>query len=392
MTPGTRTVWLLALGGFAIGTDTFVVAGVLPSLAEDLEVTLSGAGQVVTVFAVTFGVLAPLIAALTAQVSRKKLLLVALGVFVVANALSTFAPNYGSLLACRVLAAAGAAAYTPAAAGCAAMLVPAEQRARALSIVLGGTTVATVLGVPFATYVGSHTSWRAAFAIVAVAAVLAALALALTMPDVPTPAIADLRTRLRVLGDVRVLGVIATTLLLFLGGFTVYTYIAPALVSGAGVGQDGVVLLLVVFGVAGVVGNMLGGRLTDKIGPFKVLMVALAVFATSLLALPTLIESQLGAAVALTIWGVTAWMCTVPQQYRLFGMVPKVAIVAIGLNSSAVFLGIGLSGATGGLMLHHMSVTQLGYVGGGLVLAALVVALVQQRLMIPAAASDQQPA
>ncbi len=388
MSQGKRAIWLLALGGFAIGTDTFVVAGILPPLADDLGITVPAAGQVVTVYALTFGILAPVVAALTAHVPRRKLLLSALTLFIAANLLSCLAPNYETLLLCRILAAGGAAAYTPAAAGAAATLVPVEQRARALSVVLGGTTVATALGVPVATYVGTSTSWRATFALVAAAAVVAAVALAWTMPRTPLPPVADLRTRLQVLADGRVLGVLATTLLLFLGGFTVYTYVAPAFEVGTGVGRNGIVLLLLVFGIAGVGGNMLGGRLTDEVGPFRVLLAALTALAVTLVALPTLIQSVLGAGVAMAVWGVSAWMCTVPQQYRLFAMVPEVATVAIGLNSAAVFLGIGLSGALGGVALQHVRVTHLGWVGGGLVLAALSVAVVQQ--LVTSRASDRR--
>ncbi|MFC5661510.1 MFS transporter [Kitasatospora misakiensis] len=150
---------LLALGTFAVGTDTMVMAGILGPIADDLGVSVTAAGQLVTVFALGYALLAPPLAALTARWPRRRLLLTALAVFGAANALSALAPSYGTLLATRVLAAAGAALYTPTANAVATTLVTPERRGRALATVLGGMTVATALGVPLGTWIG-RTDWR----------------------------------------------------------------------------------------------------------------------------------------------------------------------------------------------------------------------------------------
>ncbi|MDC7337413.1 MFS transporter [Streptomyces lydicus] len=141
---------LLALGTFAVGTDSMVMAGILGLVARDLDVSVPAAGQIVTVFALSYAVLAPVLATAAARWPRRRLLLTALTVFTVANALSAVAPTYPILLATRVLAAAGAALYTPTANAVATTLVPPERRGRALATVLGGMTVATALGVPWA--------------------------------------------------------------------------------------------------------------------------------------------------------------------------------------------------------------------------------------------------
>lgn len=382
-----RLVTVLALGSFAIGTDTFVVAGVLRRLGSDLHVSLVEAGQLVTVFAVTFGVLAPVLAAVTARVARRTLLLGALALFAAANVGSALAPGFAVLLATRALAAAGAALYTPVAAAAAVTLVVPERRGRALAVVLGGTTAATVLGVPVGTYVGNAVGWQGSFGLVAVLAAIAWAVLAARLPALPTPPIATLQARVAVLADRRVLGVIATTVLLFLGGFTVYTYVGQVVAENTGVTGTGLTWLLVVFGVFGVAGNALGGRLTDRFGPDVVLLGGLLVFAVALLVVPVATRSLPGTVAVLAVWALSAWSLTVPQQHRLVAIAPQAAQVAIGLNSAAVFLGIGAAGAFGGLALAHVAAPELGYVGGAVVLVAWAVASAQVVLARRAARS-----
>ncbi|MBG6106222.1 putative MFS family arabinose efflux permease [Micromonospora vinacea] len=372
-----RRVYLLALGSFAIGTDTFVTAGVLPAISGDLHVSVAAAGQLVTIFAVAFAVFAPLAAALLAGVPRRTLLLAALGLFAAANLLSALAPDFTVLLLTRVLAAAGAAAYTPTAAAGAAALVEPERRGRALAVVLGGITAATVLGVPITAYVGMQLAWRATFLVVAGLAVLALVALAVVLPAVPAPPPAGLRARLAVLAHPQVLLAILTTVLYYVGGFVVYTYLAPALSGGTAVTAAALAGFLLVFGVAGLIGNALGGRLTDRAGAAPVLLGGLAVFAAALLLFPAAIGSVAGTTVVLAVWGVSAWALTVPQQHRLMAFAPGAPAVAIGLNSSATFLGIGLSGLVGGVALDTIAAPSLGYLGGALVVAALGVAALQ---------------
>lgn len=387
-------ILLLALGSFAIGTDTFVVAGVLPEIVRDLNITVDEAGQTVTVFAVTFGVLSPILAALTAKIPRRTLLLISLALFGGANVLSVLAPSFGVLLLTRVLAGAGASMYTPVAAATAAALAPPERRGRALALVLGGTTAATVLGVPVAAFLGSQFGWRVTFGFVAVLAIVALAMLATVLPTVPLAPIPDLGARMRLLVRPDVLAAIATTFLFFVGGFTVYTYIAPALMENAGV-TSALSALLLLFGIAGVIGNWLGGYLTDRLGPAPVLIGGLSIFAASILAFPLLSRSVLGAAVGMVVWAVSAWSLTVPQQHRLMSFAPQAPMVAIGLNSSAVFLGIGVSGVVGALGLQIVAVSELGYIGGFLVLGALVVAMLQfmraSRIAIDAI-SEETPA
>ncbi|MFD7413141.1 MFS transporter [Kitasatospora purpeofusca] len=338
---------LLALGTFAVGTDTMVMAGILGPIAEDLGVTVVAAGQLVTVFALGYALLAPPLAALTARWPRRRLLLTALAVFAAANALSALAPSYGTLLATRVLAAAGAALYTPTANAVATTLVAPERRGRALATVLGGMTVATALGVPLGTWIG-RTDWRLTMWLVTALGAAALAGLALLLRDLPAPAVAPgLRDRLAPLRDRRVLGAASTTLLFFLAFQTVYIYLATAIAPATGGRADRLSLVLLVSGLASVAGSWLGGRLVDRVGVRRVLLVGSTVAAFAFAALPWAGRSMPGALAYAVVTPLAGWAVSVALPHRLASLDPGNAQLLISLNSSALYLGTAAGGAVG---------------------------------------------
>ncbi|MFD7909054.1 MFS transporter [Kitasatospora sp. NPDC059747] len=360
---------LLALGTFAVGTDSMVVAGILGPVAADLGVSVPAAGQLVTVFALGYALLAPVLAALTARWPRRRLLLAALAVFTAANALSALAPTFGALLATRVLAAAGAALYTPAANAVATALVAPERRGRALATVLGGMTVATALGVPVGTWVGRG-DWRLTMWLVTGLGLAALAGLALLLRTLPAPAApAGLAARLAPLGRPRVLGAAATTLVFFLAFQSVYIYLATAL-SGATGGDAGrLSTVLAVTGAASVAGSWLGGRLVDRVGVRRVLLTGSLVAAGSFAALPWLGRSMAGALVYAVVTPLAGWAVSVALPHRMASLDPGGAPLLISLNSSALYLGTAAGGVAGSWAI--------GVLGGRFFpLAAAVLALV----------------
>ncbi|MEV7780049.1 MFS transporter [Kitasatospora sp. NPDC088351] len=338
---------LLALGTFAMGTDSMVIAGILGPVAGDLGVSVPAAGQLVTVFALAYALLAPLLAALTARWPRRRLLLSALAVFTAANALSALAPGYGFLLATRVLAAAGAALYTPTANAVATTLVGPERRGRALATVLGGMTVATALGVPLGTWVG-RSDWRLTMWLVTALGAAAFAGLALLLRGLPAPAAAPgLRARLAPLGERRVLGAAATTLVFFLAFQSVYIYLATAVAPATGGRSERLSLVLLVSGLASVAGSWLGGRLVDRIGVRRVLLWGSTVAAAAFTALPWASASMPGALTYAAVTPLAGWAVSVALPHRLASIDPANAPLLISLNSSALYLGTAAGGAAG---------------------------------------------
>ncbi|MFJ9697324.1 MFS transporter [Kitasatospora sp. NPDC101183] len=339
---------LLALGTFAVGTDSMVVAGILSPIAADLGVSVTSAGQLVTVFALAYALLAPPLAALTARLPRRRLLLSALAVFTLANALSALAPTFGLLLATRVLAAAGAALYTPNANAVATTLVAPERRGRALATVLGGMTVATALGVPLGTWVGRG-DWRMTMWLVTALGLIAWAGLAALLRDLPTPVGAPptLRERLAPLKDRRVLGAGLTTLVFFLAFQSVYIYLATAVHGATGGDAGRLSLVMLTTGLASVAGSWLGGRLVDRAGVRPVLIVGSAVAAAAFTALPWLGRSMPGALVYAVVVPLAGWAVSIALPHRLASLDPANAPLLISLNSSALYLGTAAGGAAG---------------------------------------------
>lgn len=370
---------LLALGTFAVGTDSMVTAGILGLVARDLDISVPAAGQMVTVFALSYAVLAPLLATAAARWPRRRVLLTALTVFTVANALSAVAPNYPALLATRVLAAAGAALYTPTANAVATSLVPPERRGRALATVLGGMTVATALGVPLGTYLG-RTDWRLTMWLVVALGAAAFLGLALLLRGLPAPTAApDLRTRLAPLRDRRVLGAATTTLVFFVAINSVYIYLGTAVRPATGGDTGRLSLIMLVSGIASVAGNWLGGRAVDRLGVRIVLLTGSGAAAAIFLFLPWASTTMTGALIYAALAPLAGWAVAVALPHRLASLDPPNAPLLISLNSSALYLGVAAAGGVGSLALTVLGTHWFPLVSTALALVALTLSAVTTR-------------
>ncbi|MER7753306.1 MFS transporter [Kitasatospora sp. NPDC097643] len=366
---------VLALGAFAIGTDTFVVAGVLPEVAGDLKADYADVGWVSTLFALTYAVFAPVLGALTGRLERRTVLVISLLGFTAGNVASALAPGLGLLLLARVFTAASAAMYIPAASACAGALSAPERRGRALAVVLGGLSAATVVGVPFGTWLAADLEWRATFWLVAGLGLLCAGAVAFGLPEVRLPAAPGLAARLAPARDARVLFTVLTTLLFMTGGYLVLTYIGAVLAPATDGNGTTLALLLLVFGVTAVAGTTLGGRATDRWGPVPVLVGSVAGLAVVLAVLPLTRDRLVPAAVTMAVWGLAAMATQPPQQHRLFAIAPTSGPLLLSLNSSATFAGISLGGFLGGRVIDHGgadALDTLGLVGAALAALALV--------------------
>ncbi len=366
-------IMVLAVGTFALGTDVQVIAGILPTIAHDVAVPVATSGLLVTGFALTYALGAPMLGTLTGSMARRPLLIGSLGVFVGANVLAAVAMNFGVLVLARILAAGGAALYTPTASAVAAALAPAEQRGRALALVLGGVTVAAVLGVPIGTLVGTLVGWRMTFVLVAILGALAAFGILLCLPVVATPPPIRLWARLALFQQPRIVVTLGLTILSLMGTFTVYTYLALLFQHITHLGGTGISSLFLVFGGASVVGNVFGGYGADHWGPVRTLMISLASAGIALVVLPLATISVFGATATLIVWGAAAWMFTAPQQHRLLALAPESPAVILSLNASASYIGMGSGAAIGGLVLHAASLSALGWTGGLCEVLALIV-------------------
>ena len=346
-----RPVAVLAVGSFAMGTDSFVLAGILPNIAGGLHVSTAAAGQTITVFALTYALTAPLLAGITGALPRKPLMLAALVLFVLAN-LASAAPTLALLLVARVAAGLGAALYTPNASAAAAALVSPARRGRALAMVLGGLTVGTVLGVPAGTAIGQRISWQASLVFVAVVGLVALLGILATLPSLALPPAVPLRARFALLGNRRVLAIVAVMLLASAASISVYTYVAVVLAHTAHITGTTLAAVLLVWGAGGAVGAFGSGALTDRYGPGRTLLLAITTLTVTLAAL-TVTTSVVVVFVVMAVNGAAAWAVATPNNHRLTALAPALPGVVISLNSSGIYLGQALGAGAGGLLLDH---------------------------------------
>jgi predicted MFS family arabinose efflux permease len=373
-------VAVLATGTFAIGTDGFVVAGILPGIAHGLHATVATTGLVVTAFAVTYAVGAPLLTSATARMERRRLLVVAMTVLAVANLGAAAAPTFGLLMAARVLAAVAGGLYSPVALATAVRLTPDAERGRAVAAVLAGLTVSLVVGVPLGSVLADLGTWRWTFAFVAAVALGVAGGLRLILPPIPAGAVSSLSSRVRLLRRPAVVANLVAALVWITGAFTLYTFVVPVLHAGTGWNEAGISGLLVVYGLAAIAGNTLGGHAADRWGAKPSITIALASLVVTLSALgwaagegpPIGLPVSI---VAVAAWAMAGWSLTPSLAHRLVALTPGAGPEVLSLNTSAIYLGIAAGAAVGGPVLADLGVAQLGYTAAALQLLALAIVI-----------------
>lgn len=381
----TLPAWLMVLFAalVATGTDELVIAGVLPSVAADLNVSVGVAGQLVTAFAVAYALGTPLIAVLTDGFSRRGILLVGLIVFASGNAGAALASGYLVLLAARVVTALAAGVVTSAAFATAAAGAPARRQGRYLSVVTAGMTVALLTGVPAGTWLAGAQGWRATFWLLAGLGICVAVGVAVTAPDVPGGESASLADRLGPLRGLPVVRLVAATFLCGSGGMMFYSYLGPVTAALANGSYQLLSIVLLVVGVVGIGGVVLGGRSTDAWGPRRARQLAIGGHGVALLLVAVFAFSGARSvavfAVLVAVWSVFAWALNPPMQASVLAAAPHAGVTAMALNISALYLGTGVAGVLGGAIVDLAAVSFVPLAGGVLLLIALVSASLRER-------------
>ncbi|MFF3331225.1 MFS transporter [Streptomyces sp. NPDC002888] len=366
----------LAVGAFGIGTTEFVMMGLLPEVADDLHISIPTAGHLVSAYALGVVIGAPLLAAVTARMSRRTVLIGLMALFIAGNALSAFAPDNGWLLAARFLSGLPHGAFFGVGAVVATTMVAPERKARSVSLMFLGLTVANVAGVPVATLMGQHLGWRATFLGVSAIGLAAIAALALLIPrdhSHAAPA-AGLRGELAALRSLPVWLALGTTVAGFGALFAAYSYITPMLTDSAGYADSSVTLLLALFGVGATAGNLLGGRLADHslrgtlLGGLVSLVAVLALF-------PLLMATTWSAALAVILLGTAAFVTGSPLQLMVMEKASAAPSLASSANQAAFNLANAGGAWIGGLALSAgFGTTSPAVAGAGLAVLGLAVA------------------
>lgn len=367
MKPG-HVLFALAIGAFGIGTTEFTPMGLLPVIAEGIDVSIPSAGMLVTAYAVGVMVGAPIMTLLFSRFGKRGALIALMAIFTVGNLLSALAPGYGTLLASRLVTSLNHGAFFGLGAVVAASVVPRDKQASAIATMFMGLTIANIGGVPAATWIGQQVGWRLAFAGTALLGILAMTALWWALPKGERGSVPDVRRELAVIARPNVLLAMATTVLGAGAMFTLYTYVAPVLADLTGASDRFVTLGLVLIGVGFTLGNSLGGRLADWSldGSARLF---LGVLALIMVLMPFVLGSHVGAALALLVWGIFTFAVVPPLQMRVMIAASEAPGLASSINVGAFNLGNAVGAALGGAVIS----LDLGYaavpVAGGMLAA-----------------------
>lgn len=360
-------LYALTVGAFGIGVTEFVIMGLLLEVSRELGVTIAVAGLLISGYALGVTIGAPVLTALTARWPRKHVLVGLMVIFVIGNAACALAPTYGWLMVARVLTALTHGTFFGVGAVVATELVAEDKRASAISIMFTGLTVATVLGVPFGTWLGQHYGWRATFWAVTLVGLVALAVLAALVPrDRTQPEASDWRADLRAIARRPVLLGLLTTVFGYAGVFAVFTYIAPLLTEISGFAGSAVSPILLVFGGGLVAGNLLGGRLADR-DLIRAILGTLAALAIVLAVMTFALDSRIAAIVFTGLLGAAGFATVAPLQMWVLSKAEGAGqSLASSFNIGAFNLGNAIGAWAGGMVIDQ---------GPGLAVVPLTAAL-----------------
>ncbi|MGK0525140.1 MAG: DHA1 family inner membrane transport protein [Pseudomonadales bacterium] len=378
-------LFALTLSAFAIGTTEFVIVGLVPTIAQDLGVTLPSAGLLVSLYALGVAVGAPVLTALTGRWNRKWVLLSLMSLFIIGNVLAWMAPNYASLMTARILTGLAHGVFFSIGSTIATSLVSKDKEASAIAIMFTGLTVALVTGVPLGTFIGQTFGWRATFLTVAALGTIALIGSALLVPkNLKKSEPATLRQQLEVITHPRLLLVYAMTAVGYGGTFTAFTYLTPILEDVSGFAPGMVSLLLLVYGISVATGNIWGGKLADRLGPTSALYIIFAGLAAILFVLTFTAYNPIAAVITLLVWGAFAFGNVPGLQVYVVQLAerytPHSVDVASGLNIAAFNIGIAGGAWLGGHVVEDMGLMNTPWIGGVIVLSALLLTRISSTL------------
>ncbi|MFE4571861.1 MFS transporter [Paenibacillus chitinolyticus] len=372
----TLALLALAISAFAIGTTEFISVGLLPLIAEDLQTSLTTAGLTVSMYALGITLGAPILTSLTSTMTRKTLLLWIMVVFIIGNSLAAGATTIGVLLAARIVSSLAHGVFMSIGSTIAADLVPEHRRASAISIMFTGLTVATITGVPIGTFIGQQWGWRLAFAAIVVVGVVAFIANSVLIPStLPKGVRTTFRDQLKLVTNGRLLLMFVITALGYGGTFVVFTFLSPLLHTVTGFGENTVTLLLLVYGVAIAVGNVIGGKAANR-KPLPALLVMFLLQAVVLFTLAFTAPYKAAGLITIILMGLFAFMNVAGLQVFVLTLakryVPAAVDVASAINIAAFNAGIAIGAYLGGIVTERMGLIHTTWVGGIMVVAAVV--------------------
>lgn len=371
-----RRVYMLTMIAFVVGMSELIVGGILDLIATELNIRVSTAGLLITVFAFVFAISAPILLVIFAKVERTKLITFALIVFFIGNIIAVFSGSFISLLISRIVSAVSGSVATVLSINLASRVVEPAYRGRAIGLVVMGISGSLVLGLPIGVFLGNSISWQAPFVLTAVLTIFLLIGIRLTLDKVEATQVVTLREQLMTLKNHRILLAHATTFFFLAGHFTFYGFLTPYAKSVLHFDGMTISLLYLLYGIAAVSGGGLAGVASDRFGNRKTLLISIFVLAISLFTIPFTTKIMVLFWIVLLVWGVVSWAITPPVQSHLFAIAPDTSDIQQSLNNAALQLGIAFGTLFGSFVIETQSIEKTAHFGIVFVVLSFVAALI----------------
>lgn len=368
-------IYILAVACFVTGMVELIVGGILDLISGDLHISLSAAGQLITLYSIVFALSGPLLLTATARMERKRLYQLALLVFIAGNVLFSLSPNFTMMVIARILSAASSALITVLSITMASRMAEEPYKARAIGVIFMGVSGSLVLGVPIGMMLGNAFGWRAPFMMITALAVVSLIAISLLIPKTQPEAAIPLRQQLASLKNGKIIFGQLISVLMLTGHLTLYAYLTPFLQETLHLGASALSMFYLIFGIAAVLGGGLGGWVTDKFGAEKSILSIVSLFAVVMFLMPISTFSVYICLIVMIAWSALSWSISPSLQSYLIQSAPESANIQQSLNSSASHVGIALGSAIGGIVIDGASVYYNAWAGVIFVILALGSAL-----------------
>lgn len=377
-----KRVYFLMTVSFVVGMVELIIGGILDLIAVDLNVSLGLAGMLITIFSLTFGIAAPILLVLTSNMERKRLMLIALSVFLLGNILAVLSPAYIILFIGRIISAASGSILIILCIVMAANIVEPKYRGRAVGVVSMGVSGSLVLGVPIGLSLGNLFGWRAPFIMIVILTAISMIGVYFFMERVPPRPVSSIKEQIQSLKNKKILFAHLTIFTLLSGHAVLYAYLTPYVKTTMGMGESALSIVYLVFGISAVSGGAIGGAFADKFGSERVMLTFIVIFAITIFIIPLTTTLLPLFTIALIIWGMMSWSVNPPMQSYLMGTDPETADMQISINNSALHFGIAFGSLIGGIVVDKASVAMNPYVGGIFVIlsfGAMVISIMQKK-------------